>query len=76
MLAVGAVMFLLAHNLLAGRVGRALTLIRTSEIAASSVGIPVQRYKVLAFTVAAAYGGVGAGCTSPRCTTSAWTRSP
>ncbi|WP_433248204.1 branched-chain amino acid ABC transporter permease [Streptosporangium sp. CA-135522] len=57
-LAIGAAMFLLARNLLAGRVGRALTLIRTSEIAASSVGIPVQRYKILAFAIASAYGGV------------------
>jgi branched-chain amino acid transport system permease protein len=55
---VGALAFLLVRNLLVGRIGRALASVRTNETMAAATGVPVQRYKVLAFTVAALCGGV------------------
>jgi branched-chain amino acid transport system permease protein len=55
---VAALAFLLVRNLLAGRIGRALASVRTNETMAAATGVPVQRYKVLAFTVAALCGGV------------------
>lgn len=41
------------------RVGRALQAIRENEIAAQAMGINVTQYKVLAFVLAAAFGGLG-----------------
>lgn len=55
---VGAIAFLLVRNLLVGRIGRGLASVRTNETMAAATGVPVQRYKVLAFTVAALCGGV------------------
>jgi branched-chain amino acid transport system permease protein len=49
---------LFARNLVAGRVGRALILVRDSEPAALAVGIPVQQYKALAFVVSSMYAGL------------------
>jgi branched-chain amino acid transport system permease protein len=56
--AVAVVAFALVHNLLRGRVGRALAAVRTNEAMATSMGVPVRRYKVLAFTTAALCAGV------------------
>lgn len=41
------------------RHGRAILAIREDEIAADAVGIPVVRYKVLAFTISAIFAGIG-----------------
>ncbi len=49
---------LFARNLVTGRIGRALILLRDSEPAAAAVGIPVQRYKALAFVVSSMYAGL------------------
>jgi branched-chain amino acid transport system permease protein len=57
-LAVTLVMFLLAWNLLRGRVGRALVAIRDQHIAAEAMGIDNAMYKSLAFGVSAMYTGV------------------
>jgi branched-chain amino acid transport system permease protein len=57
-LAVTVVMFVLAWNLLRGRVGRALIAIRDQPIAASTMGINNALYKSLAFGVSAMYTGV------------------
>lgn len=57
-LAVAAVMFLLAWNLLRGRVGRALVAIRDHPIAATAMGINLPIFKSLTFGVSAAYTGV------------------
>ncbi len=57
-LAVAALMFWLAWNLLHGRVGRALVAIRDHPIAAAAMGINLPRFKTLAFGVSAAYTGV------------------
>ena len=57
-LAVTLVMFLLAWNLLRGRVGRALVAIRDQHIAAEAMGIDNAMYKSLAFGVSAMFTGV------------------
>ncbi|MBV8074370.1 MAG: branched-chain amino acid ABC transporter permease [Candidatus Eremiobacteraeota bacterium] len=43
------------------RIGRALEAIRENEIAAQAMGINTTRYKVLAFVLASAFGGLGGG---------------
>jgi branched-chain amino acid transport system permease protein len=57
-LAVALVMFLLAYNLLHGRVGRALIAIRDHHTAAEVMGINTALYKSLAFGVSAMFTGV------------------
>jgi branched-chain amino acid transport system permease protein len=51
-------MFVLAWNLLRGRVGRALVAIRDHPIAATAMGINLPLFKSLTFGVSAAYTGV------------------
>jgi len=58
-LAVTIVMFVLAWNLLRGRVGRALIAIRDHPIAAAAMGINLPLFKSLTFGVSAAFTGVG-----------------
>jgi branched-chain amino acid transport system permease protein len=53
-----AVAFVLVRNTLRGRVGRGLDLLRTNETVATAMGIPVTRYKVLAFTISALCAGL------------------
>ena len=57
-LAITAVMFILAWNLVRGRIGRALVAIRDQHIAAEAMGIHNALYKSLAFGVSAMYTGV------------------
>ena len=57
-LAVAAVMFLLAWNLLRGRVGRALVAVRDHPIAATAMGINLPVFKSLAFGTSAGFTGV------------------
>ncbi|MGH8669271.1 MAG: branched-chain amino acid ABC transporter permease [Burkholderiales bacterium] len=57
-LGVTLLMFLLAWNLLRGRVGRALVAIRDHHIAAQAMGVNNALYKSLAFGVSAMYTGV------------------
>jgi branched-chain amino acid transport system permease protein len=57
-LAVAAIMFLLAWNLLRGRVGRALVAVRDHPIAATAMGINLAVFKSLTFGVSAAFTGV------------------
>jgi len=57
-LAVTIVMFVLAWNLLRGRVGRALIAIRDHPIAAAAMGINLPVFKSLTFGVSAAFTGV------------------
>ena len=56
-LVIAAVLFLLGRNILSGRIGRAFAIVRTNEAVASAMGISTHRYKVVAFTIAACYGG-------------------
>src|SRR5262245_2083846 len=57
-LAVTVLLFILAKNLLNGRVGRALIAIRDNHIAAEAMGVNNALYKSLVFGVSAAYTGI------------------
>jgi branched-chain amino acid transport system permease protein len=57
-LLVAAVMFLLAWNLLRGRVGRALIAVRDHPIAATAMGINLPMFKSLTFGVSAGVTGL------------------
>ena len=57
-LLVAAVMFLLAWNLLRGRVGRALIAVRDHPIAATAMGINLPMFKSLTFGVSAGITGL------------------
>ena len=57
-LAVTVIMFVLAYNLLRGRIGRALVAIRDHPIAATAMGIDLPVVKSTAFGVSAGYTGV------------------
>ena len=49
---------LLAMNLKKSRHGRAIYSIKENYIAAEAMGVPVTRYKILAFTIAAFFAGI------------------
>ena len=57
-LAILLLLFVIAHNLLAGRTGRAIIAIRDNPIAAQAMGVNTALYKSLTFGVSAAYTGV------------------
>ncbi len=57
-LAITVVMFVIAWNLLRGRVGRALIAIRDHPVAAATMGVDTAMYKSLAFGVSAMFTGV------------------
>lgn len=57
-LAIAAVLFLLAWNLLRGSTGIAIMAIRDNPIAAASMGINISLYKSLTFGVSAMYTGI------------------
>ena len=48
-----------AHNFVNSRTGRAVKAIRDNQIAAETVGLPITKYKLIAFTISAAIAGVG-----------------
>ena len=60
-LAVTIVLFVLAWNLLRGRVGRAIVAIRDNHIAAEAMGVNNALYKSVVFGVSAAYTGIAGG---------------
>ncbi len=47
------------HNFVNSRTGRAVMAIRDNQIAAETVGLPIVKYKLIAFTLSAAIAGVG-----------------
>ena len=51
----------IAANLLRSRVGRALMILRESDVLAQALGINLVTYKTLAFTVSAVYAGIAGG---------------
>src|SRR5262245_30149636 len=57
-LAVAALMFWIARNLLDSRTGRALIAIRDHSMAASTMGIDVAHYKAVVFGISALYTGL------------------
>ncbi len=54
-------LFLIAGNLVTGRVGRALTAIREHPVAAETMGVNAALYKTTCFGVSALYAGVAGG---------------
>ena len=50
---------IIAHNFVNSRTGRAVKAIRDNQIAAETVGLPITKYKLTAFTLSAAIAGVG-----------------
>jgi branched-chain amino acid transport system permease protein len=60
-LAIGVILFVLAGNLMRGRIGRALVAIRDHAIAAETMGIDAARYKSMTFGISALYTGVAGG---------------
>lgn len=56
-----AVLTLLAFALMQSHIGRALTAIRDSDIAAEMAGVSLTYYKLLSFVVSAFYTGIGGG---------------
>jgi branched-chain amino acid transport system permease protein len=57
-LGIMIVLFILARNLVQGRVGRAMIAVRDQELAAATVGVNLARTKVITFAISAAYAGV------------------
>lgn len=49
---------IIISNLIKSRTGRAIMSIRDNRIASESVGVPVTRYKIMAFSISAALAGV------------------
>jgi branched-chain amino acid transport system permease protein len=56
---IGAVLFLLASNMMKSRPGRSLMALRDSEVGAAVSGVWPAGWKVGAFALSAAYGAVG-----------------
>ena len=54
-------MTLLARNILKSRIGRAFQAIRDSDIAASTIGVNLSRYKTLSFVISAGFAGFAGG---------------
>lgn len=57
-LAVMALLFVLAWNLVRGRVGRSMIAVRDQEIAATTVGVNLAGTKVVTFAISAGYAGI------------------
>jgi branched-chain amino acid transport system permease protein len=60
-LAAAVVLFVVAGNLIRGRVGRALVAIRDHPIAAETMGVNAALYKTICFGISALYAGVAGG---------------
>ncbi|WP_222871227.1 branched-chain amino acid ABC transporter permease [Nonomuraea sp. PA05] len=61
MLTLLVVFAVAARNLARSRVGRAFAAIRDRDIAAAVIGVPLTRYKVLAFGISSFYAGCAGG---------------
>jgi branched-chain amino acid transport system permease protein len=57
-LAIAALLFWMAHNLLSGRVGRAIMAIRDQPTAAAALGVNLTFVKTATFGLSAAYTGI------------------
>jgi branched-chain amino acid transport system permease protein len=58
LLLVLIIMALAAKNLVRGGVGRAFAAVRDRDVAAEIMGIPLGKYKALAFTISSFYAGI------------------
>lgn len=61
---MAVLMFYFADNLIKSKFGRAIIAIRDNPIAASSMGVDVDKYKVITFAISVMYASV-AGCMLP-----------
>jgi len=59
--AVAALLFLLARNIVDSKHGRAFIAIRESELAARGMGVNLAHYKTTAFALGALYAGISGG---------------
>jgi branched-chain amino acid transport system permease protein len=64
LVALAALAVLSGTNLMRTGLGRALVAIRDQDIAAQVIGVPVGRYKLLAFAVSSAYVGLAGALTA------------
>ncbi|MBR1146182.1 branched-chain amino acid ABC transporter permease [Bradyrhizobium sp. AUGA SZCCT0431] len=55
---VAVILFLVAQNLVAGRIGRALLALRDHPVAAKAMGVNTARYKSLTFGISSMYTGI------------------
>jgi branched-chain amino acid transport system permease protein len=62
LMVVVAVAALAARSLLASKVGRALSLVRSNPDAAAATGIPVALYRGAAYAIAGAFAGLAGAC--------------
>ena len=53
------IVLILTYNFVHSRTGRAVQAIRDNQIAAETVGLPITKYKLIAFTLSAGIAGVG-----------------
>jgi branched-chain amino acid transport system permease protein len=60
-LAIAAVLYLLARNIVDSKYGRAFLAIRESELAARGMGVNLAHYKTTAFALGAFYAGISGG---------------
>lgn len=60
-LAIAAITIFCISRILNSRVGRAWNSIREDQLAASSLGVEVSKYKAIAFMVGAFFSGIGGG---------------
>jgi len=60
-MAAAAIAAIFAKNIARTKIGRCFVAIRDRDIAAEAMGIPLAKYKVMAFAISAFYAGV-AGC--------------
>jgi branched-chain amino acid transport system permease protein len=56
-----AITLLLAYHIVNSRAGRGLRALATSEVAAAASGVPVGRYRLVVFTLSAAFAGLAGG---------------
>ncbi len=60
-LIVALVMGIMARVMIKSRIGRAFSAIRDSDIAATTLGVNLVKYKTMSFAISAFYAGVGGG---------------
>lgn len=60
-LAFALVFGILARAMIKSRIGRAFAAIRDSDIAASTLGVNLVKYKTMSFAISAFYAGIGGG---------------
>jgi ABC-type branched-subunit amino acid transport system ATPase component/ABC-type branched-subunit amino acid transport system permease subunit len=58
---VATALFVVTHNVINSRIGRAFVALRESEVAARAMGVNVAATKTLAFGLGAAYAGIAGG---------------